>query len=88
MQITELKEENKKDVVVKIRERQIENEVVAALRTEALEQFTTQKKSRIFSKLFRSAQVELEKERFINQYLAKNLSDRLQNALTEYHETP
>ena len=87
-QITELKEENQKDIVVKIRERQIENEVVATLRTEALEQFTTQKKSRVFAKLFRSAQVELEKERFINQYLAKNLSDRLQNALTEYHETP
>ncbi len=88
MQITELKEENQKDVVVKIRERQIENEVVATLRTEALEQFATQKKSGVFAKLFRSAQVELEKERFINQYLAKNLSDRLQKALTEYHETP
>ena len=87
-QITELKEEKQKDVVVKIRERQIENEVVATLRTEALEQFATQKKSGVFAKLFRSAQVELEKERFINQYLAKNLSDRLQKALTEYHETP
>ena len=87
-QITELKEENKKEIVVKIRERQIENEVVSTLRTEALEQFATQKKSRVFAKLFRSAQVELEKSRFINQYLAKNLSDRLQKALTEYHETP
>ena len=85
-QITELKEENQKDIVVKMRERQIENEVVATLRTEALEQFTTQKKSQIFAKLFRSAQLELEKERFINRYLAKNLSDRLQKALTEYHE--
>ena len=84
-QLTELKEENQKDIVVKIRERQIENEVVATLRTEALEQFTTQKKSRVFANLFRSAQVELEKERFINQYLAKNLANRLQKALTEYH---
>lgn len=87
-QITELQEDNHKDIVVKIRERQIENEVVAMLRTEALEQFTTQKKSGFFVKLFRSTQVELEKERFINQYLAKNLADRLQKALTEYHETP
>ena len=71
---------------MKIRERQIENEVVATLRTEALEQFATQKKSGVFAKLFRSVQVELEKERFINQYLAKNLSDRLQKAFTEYHE--
>ena len=87
-QITELQEDNQKDIVVKIRERQIENEVVATLRTEALEQFTTQKKSGFFVKLFRSTQIELEKERFINQYLAKNLADRLQKALTEYHETP
>ena len=85
-QITELKEENQKDIVVKIRERQIENEVVATLRTEALEQFATQKKSWVFAKLFRSAQLELEKERFINQYLAKNLSVRLQKALTQYHK--
>ncbi|MFF5996553.1 hypothetical protein AAGS61_17720 [Lysinibacillus sp. KU-BSD001] len=85
-QITELKEE--KDIVVKIRERQIENEVVSTLRTEALEQFSTQKKSGIFAKLFRSTQIELEKERFINQYLAKNLSKRLEEALTAYHEVP
>lgn len=85
-QITEWGEGNKADIVVKIRERQIENEVVATLRTEALEQFATQKKSGIFAKLFRSSQIELEKERFINQYLAKNLADRLQKALTQYHE--
>ncbi|KGR88804.1 hypothetical protein [Lysinibacillus odysseyi] len=86
-QITELKEENKKDIAFKIRERQIENEVVSTLRTEALEQFAEQKKSGIFAKLFRSAQVELEKERFINQYLAKHLSKRLDKALREYHES-
>lgn len=87
-QITELKEENKKDVAFKIRERQIENEVVSTLRTEALEQFAEQKKSGIFAKLFRSSQVELEKERFINQYLAKHLPKRLDQALREYHKSP
>ena len=87
-QITELKEGNKKDVAFKIRERQIENEVVAILRTEALEQFSAEKKSGIFAKLFRSAQVELEKERFINQYLAKHLPKRLDEALRAYHELP
>lgn len=45
-----MKEENQKDIVVKIRERQIENEVVATLRTEALEQFAT--KNRGFSQDF------------------------------------
>lgn len=87
-QITVLKEQNKKDIVFKIRERQIENEVVSTLRTEAIEQFAEQKKAGIFAKLFRSAQHELEMERFINQYLAKNLSKRLDKALTEYHEAP
>ena len=76
-----MQEENKKDIVVKIRERQIENEVIATLRTEALEQFATQKTSGIFAKLFHSSQIEFEKERFINQFLAKNLADRLQKAL-------
>jgi hypothetical protein len=46
-----LKEENQKDIVVKIRERQIENEVIATLRTEALEQVAIQK-SRGFSQNF------------------------------------
>ena len=87
-QITELKEENKKDVAFKIRERQIENEVVSILRTEALEQFAAKKKSGFFAKLFRSSQIELEKERFINQYLAKHLSKRLDQALKEYHNSP
>ena len=85
-QIAELKEANKKDVAFKIRERQIENEVVAILRTEALERFPDAKKSGIFAKLFRSAQVELEKERFINKYLARHLPQRLDEALREYHE--
>jgi len=40
--------------------------------------------SGIFAKLFHSSQIEFEKERFINQYLAKNLADCLQKALTEY----
>ncbi len=64
----ELKGENKRDVAFKIRGKQIGNEVVAILRTEALEQSPATKKSGIFAKLFRSAQVELEKGRFINTY--------------------
>lgn len=85
-QITELKEKNQKDIVFKLRERQIENEVVSTLRTQALEQFAEQKNSGFFAKLFRSAQIELEKERFINQYLAKNLRLYLEKALKDYHE--
>ena len=46
-----MKEENKKDIVVKIRARQIENGVIATLRTVALEQLAT-KKLRRFSQNF------------------------------------
>ncbi len=42
-QITELKEENKKDIALKIRKRQIENELISTLRTEAIEQFSAEK---------------------------------------------
>ena len=49
--IAELKEENKKDVAFKIRERQIEKEVVTMLHTEVLEQFPAEK-ARNFRKTF------------------------------------
>ena len=85
-QITELREDNAKDVVVKIRERFIENEVVASLRTEALQQFTTEKKTGFFAKLFQASQIEMEKEEFVVGYIAKHLAGRLEVALIDYYE--
>ena len=85
-QITELREENAKDVVMKVRERFIENEVASALRTEAIQQFCAQHKPSLVAKLFRSSQIELEKEQFVLDYIAKHLTDRLEVALIEYYE--
>lgn len=85
-QITELREENAKDVVIKVRERFIENEVASALRTEAIKQFSSQNKPGFFAKLFRSSQIELEKEQFVLDYITKHLTDRLEVALIEYYE--
>ena len=85
-QITELREENAKDVVMKVRERFIENEVASALRTEAIQQFSTQNKPSFFTKIFRSSQIELEKEQFVLEYITKHLTDRLELALIEYYE--
>ena len=85
-QITELREDNAKDVVIKIRERFIENEIVSTLRTEALQQFSTQKKPSFFAKLFHSTQIEMEKEQFIDVYITKHLAERLEVALIEYYE--
>lgn len=85
-QIFELREDNAKEVVVKIRERFIENEVVATLRTEALQQFSTEKKPGFFAKLFHSSQIAMEKEQFIAEYTTKHLGNRLEIALIEYYE--
>lgn len=87
-QITEMKESNVKDLVVKIRERQLENEVISILNAEALEQFSSQKKAGIFAKIFRSSQIKSKKEHFINQYLAEHLESRLEKILAEYHDVP
>ncbi|MFJ7734915.1 hypothetical protein ACIQ2D_01135 [Lysinibacillus sp. NPDC097287] len=85
-QIAELREDNAKDVVMKIRERFIENEIVSTLRTEALQQFSTEKKPGFFAKLFHSTQIEMEKEQFIDGYITKHLAERLEVALIEYYE--
>lgn len=50
-----------KTIVQKIRERHIENEIVSKLRTEALQQFSQERKVGFFAKMFRSSQIELEK---------------------------
>lgn len=85
-QITELREDNAKDVVMKARERFIENEVASALRTEAIQQFSAQHKPGFLAKLFRSSQIELEKEQFVLEYVKKHLTDRLEVALIDYYE--
>jgi hypothetical protein len=85
-QITELQENSVKDIVQKIRERHIENEIVSTLRTEALQQFSTNKKVSFFTKMFRSSQIEMEKEQFVLSYISKHLEERLEVALNEYYE--
>jgi DNA-binding transcriptional MerR regulator len=85
-QMTEINETSIKDLAVKIRERQLEKDVISTLHAEAVEQFSNQKKTGIFAKLFRSAQIELEKERFINAYLAEHLPVRLEKTMEDYHD--
>lgn len=85
-QITELKEDNAKDVVIKVRERYIENEVASTLRTEAIQEFSTQKKLGFFAKFFRSSEIEMEKEQYVEDYISKHLANRLEVALIEYYE--
>jgi len=84
-QMQELQEGSVKDIVKKIRERHIENEIVSTLRTEALQQFALENKSGIFAKLFRASQIEMEKEQFVFGYISQHLEERLEAALNTYY---
>ncbi|MGE7948542.1 hypothetical protein [Lysinibacillus sp. NPDC093688] len=85
-QISELQEEHSvKDIVQKIRERHIENEILSTLRTEALQQFSIDNKAGYFRKIFRSPQIEMEKEQFVLTYILKHLEERLEVALNNYY---
>ncbi|MEQ6354888.1 hypothetical protein ABNX05_09710 [Lysinibacillus sp. M3] len=84
-QISELQEHSVKDIVQKIRERHIENEIVSTLRTEALQQYSIENNAGYFRKLFRSSQIEMEKEQFVLGYISKHLEERLEVALNNYY---
>jgi len=84
-QITELQENSVKDIVQKIRERHIENEIVSTLRTEALQQFSNNNQVGFFTRMFRSSQFEMEKEQFVLNYISKYLEERLEVALNDYY---
>lgn len=85
--MVEMRETSEKDLAIKMRERQLEKDVIATLHAEAAEQFATQKKAGIFAKLFRSAQIEADKERFITAYLAEHLPVRLEKTMEDYHKS-
>lgn len=85
-QITELQENSVKDIVQKIRERHIENEIVSTLRTEALQQYSQNHKVGFFTKFFKSAQIEMDKEQFVLSYISKHLEERLEIALNKYYD--
>lgn len=85
--IIELSDTTAKDLAIKMRERQIEKQVISALHTEATIRFTKQKKPSIFAKLFRSAQIEADKEFFTTAYLAEHLPKRLEKAMEDYYDS-
>ncbi len=84
-QITELQENGVKEIVQKIRERHIENEIVSTLRTEALQQFSINNQVSFFKRMFRSSQIEMEKEQFVLNYISTHLEERLEVALNAYY---
>lgn len=83
-ELRKLRENRKEDIAIRMRERRIEMELVAELRAEALEKWSEQNKASFFGKLFRSEQIEIEKEKFINDYTKQNLTERYDNAINAY----
>lgn len=76
---------NKEDIAIRIREKSIEQTVLNRLQNEAVQQYTQQKKP-LFQKLFRSAQIEIDKKRYIAAYIEEHYSKQLTLALHEYHK--
>ncbi|GLC87170.1 hypothetical protein [Lysinibacillus piscis] len=80
-----LQKEHTQGLVQKIRARHIENEVMLSLRIEALQQFATQYKVSFWTKIFRAAQLNMEKEQFVLRYISQHLTNRLESALSRYY---
>jgi len=84
--IDEVITSNKNDIAIRIREKHLEQTVLNRLENEALERYAAEKKWRPFGKLFRSTQIEIEKQQFITDYIEEHFSKQLTRVLHEYHE--
>lgn len=85
--IRELNDFKVKDIAIKMRERHIENAVVSQLRDEALVIFNSNKTIGIFKKLFKTAEIESEKEQFVSDYVNDNLYEHLESKLAGYYNS-
>ncbi|MGY3190553.1 DNA primase [Lysinibacillus sp. TE18511] len=84
--IDEVISSNKNDIAIRIREKHLEQTILNRLQNEALKRYAAEKKGKLFGKLFRSTQIEIEKKQFITDYIEEHFSKQLTQALHEYHE--
>ncbi|WP_438317985.1 DNA primase [Sporosarcina sp. FA9] len=85
-QLEEIREQRIKDVAISLRERSLENKIIAHLHAEAVDEFFHQKKFGRLKKMFNSSAIENEKELFIADYIHRYLNERLKLKLETYHE--
>lgn len=76
-------EENKNDIAVKIRQNRMESKLKEQLQEEALIKWAESKKAGFLEKLFQSEKVELEKLKFVNQYVEEHINERLNGMMKE-----
>lgn len=86
IKVEEIMASNKEDIAIRIREKAIEQLVLSRLQNEAVQQYSQQKKPTLFQKLFRSAQLEVDKKLYIAAYIEEKFTKQLTQALLEYHE--
>lgn len=60
--------------------------VISRLKNEAIQQYTQQKRTPLFRKLFHSTQVKVEKKLYITAYIEENFFKQLTIALHEYQK--
>lgn len=84
--VEEIMASNKEDIAIRIREKAIEQIVLNRLQNEAVQQYSQQRKITLFQKLFRSAQMEVDKKLYIAAYIEEKFPKQLTQALLEYHE--
>ncbi|MEQ2529203.1 hypothetical protein WMO40_21240 [Bacillaceae bacterium CLA-AA-H227] len=80
--ILELENSNQ-DIAVKIRKNRLESRVREQLEIEALNKWTETSRASILSKIFQAEKIELEKIKFINQYVEEHINERLNQAIKE-----
>lgn len=79
-------EKNRKDIAVLWREKRIEESLTAELRTEALVCWNNEHKPSMFKRMLKPGQIEIQKEKYIQDYIRMHLNERLNEALRDYHE--
>ncbi|WP_019156852.1 hypothetical protein [Robertmurraya massiliosenegalensis] len=76
-------EESNHDIAIKIRKDRLEKKVKEQLEIDALNKWTETSKATILARIFQSEKIELEKIKFVNEYVEKHINERLNNEIKE-----
>lgn len=86
-QVDQIVKDKKIDVAIRMKESQIENEVIAKLRAEATKKWAEQSKFGFIAKITKQEEIAADRESYISDYFATHLNERLRVAFDKYHET-
>lgn len=84
-EIAEIRKD-RKDIAILMKEQKIKEKTLSALRMEAIVAWNNEKKPSLFQRLLKASQLELQREKFIQDYLELHLNRRIEEELSIYHE--